>query len=161
MLIVFVGKPGTGKTTLARLLAGELHAAHLRVDAIEAAIVRSSLGTQPVGPVGYHVAHEVAAACLAVGTPVVVDAVSPVAEARHGWSVVAAAAGVPLRVFEVNVSDPVEHRRRVQQRSSDLDGLTVPTWEQVLAREYQPWDEHRDGPRLILHNDGLAPPKPR
>ena len=37
MLIVFGGLPGSGKTTLSRSLAAELHAAHLRVDLIEAA----------------------------------------------------------------------------------------------------------------------------
>ncbi len=74
-------------------------------------------------------------------------------DARRGWPAVATAAGVPLRVIEVGVGDPVEHRRRVQQRRSDLDGLTVPTWEQVMTRGYQPWDEHRDGPRLIVHDD--------
>ncbi len=33
----------------------------------------------PVGPVGYVIPHHVASGCLAVGTPVVVDAVNPVA----------------------------------------------------------------------------------
>lgn len=154
MLIVFVGKPGTGKTTLARLLAAERQAAHVRVDAIEAAIARDSQMQQPVGPVGYLVTHEVARSCLAVGITVVVDAVSPVAEARRGWSDVAIAAGVPLRVIEVEVSDQTEHRRRVEQRRSDLDGLTVPSWEQVQTRVYEPWDENRDGPRLSVGNDG-------
>ncbi len=154
VLVVVVGKPGTGKTTLSRLLAAERRAAHVRIDAIEAAIVRSGLGQQPLGPVGYDVASEIAAACLAAGTPVVVDAVSPVAEARRGWRNLAEAAEVPLRVFEVVVSDATEHRRRVEQRSSDLDGLSVPSWQQVRDREYQPWDEHRDGPRAVVVNDG-------
>ncbi len=151
---MFVGKPGTGKTTLARLLAAERQAAHVRVDAMEAAVVRSGLAQQPVGPVGYFVAHEVALSCLAVGTPVVVDAVSPVAEARRGWHDVATAARVPLRMIEVEVSDSAEHRRRVERRRSDLDGMIVPSWEQVMTREYEPWSEDRDGPRLSVRNDG-------
>lgn len=154
MLLVFAGRPGTGKTTLAGLLAAELRAAVVRVDAVEAAIVRSGLAAHPLGPVGYVVAHEVAAGCLRAGTPVVVDAVNPVAEARAGWTALAAATGVPLRVVEVEVSDAARHRHRVEQRRSDLPGLAVPTWEQVTGGGYQPWDEARDGPRLLVDNVG-------
>jgi ATP-dependent 26S proteasome regulatory subunit len=41
LLIAVVGRPGTGKTPLARMLAAKLHAAHLRLDAIQAAVLRS------------------------------------------------------------------------------------------------------------------------
>lgn len=154
MLVVFVGRPGTGKTTLARLASTELSAAHLRIDAIEAAILRSGLAEPPLGPAGYAVAHEVAASSLHAGAHVVVDAVSPVAEARAAWTARAACAATPLRVIEVVVSDVSEHRRRVETRKSDIEGLVVPTWAQVTALEYEPWDTVRDGPRLLVHNDG-------
>ena len=85
LLVVLAGRPGTGKTTLGRRLATELRAAYLRIDAIEAAVVRCGLAEHPVGPVGYVVAHALAAATLAVGTPVIIDAVNPVPEARAGW----------------------------------------------------------------------------
>lgn len=150
MLIVFAGLPGAGKTTLSRHLAAELTAALVRVDAIEAAIVRSGELKPPLGPVGYVVANEVVAGCLAVGTHVIVDAVSPVAEARAGWRTTAAAAGAPVHVFEIVLDDLCEHRRRVEHRRSGLEGLVVPTWNQVLARDYQPWDVHRDGQRTII-----------
>ena len=58
MLIVFAGLPGTGKTTLARLLAAEVRAAHLRVDAIEAAMKRTGQTTESIGAAGYVVAEE-------------------------------------------------------------------------------------------------------
>ena len=150
MLVVITGLPGTEKTTLSRRLAVEMSAAVVRLDAIEAALVRSGELEPPLGPVGYLVAREVVAGCLAVGTPVVVDAVSPVAEARAGWRTVAAAASAPVHVFEVVLNDLGEHRRRVEQRHSDLEGLVVPTWNQVRARKYEPWDVHRDGDRTII-----------
>ncbi len=34
--------------------------------------------------------------------------------------------------------------------ASDVEGLVVPTWEQVTARGYEPWDEARDGVRLVV-----------
>ena len=155
MLIVFAGRPGTGKTTLSRQVAKHLRAALLRIDAIETAIVRSGVAAAPVGPVGYVVAHEIAAACLAVGTPVVVDAVNPVPEARQAWPQLAKSAGVSLQVVEVCVADEAEHRRRIEQRQADLRGQVVPTWEQVPAQEYESWDENRDGRRIVV--DAASP----
>lgn len=154
MLVVFAGLPGTGKTTLARLLAAQRGAAHLRVDAIEAAMRRAGHTPESIGPTGYVVAQEVASNCLAVGTPVVIDAVSPVPEARQAWRELAAVMNEQLKVIELELSDRVEHRRRVESRGSDIDGLTVPTWHEVTQRNYRPWDEDRDGPRLKLTNDG-------
>lgn len=150
MLVVIAGRPGTGKTTLSRRLAADLGAALVRLDAIEAAIVGSGELDPPLGPVGYVVAREIAAGCLGVGTTVVVDAVSPVAEARAAWRTAAATADARLVAFEIVLADPAEHRRRVQQRHSDLAGLSVPTWEQVIARHYQPWDLARDGHRWVV-----------
>jgi predicted kinase len=147
-LVVLAGRPGTGKTTLARRLAATLRAAHLRIDAIETAVVRSGLAEPPVGPVGYVVAHELAAASLAVGTAVVVDAVNPVPEARVGWLGLGQIGR--LRVFETVVSNGEEHRRRVKQRRADLVGQRVPTWAEVTADGYVPWDEMRDGPRVVV-----------
>jgi predicted kinase len=103
-----------------------------------------------VGPVGYAVAHEVAASTLSAGVSVVADAVNPVPEARHGWQNLAARTGARLQIFETVLADRHEHRRRVTQRQPDLDGQSVPTWEQVQASGYVAWDEARDGPRVVI-----------
>jgi predicted kinase len=150
LMIAVVGRPGTGKTTLARMLATELRAAHLRLDAIQAAVVRSGVAQTSYGLVGYLVAQEVAAGCLAVGTPVVVDSVSAVPNARRGWTRVAERAGATLRMVELSLSDEVEHRRRVRSRVSDIPGLGVPSWDVVTGCAYAPWDESRDGVRLAV-----------
>jgi predicted kinase len=148
MLIVFAGRPGTGKTTLSRAVATAARAAILRVDVIEAAVVRHGLSSHPVGEIGYAVAHDLALACLEVGTTAVVDAVNGVPEARAAWPKLASQAGVALAVIEVSLKDQAEHRRRVQQRVSDLEGMVVPTWARVVAGGYAPWQPDRDGARL-------------
>lgn len=154
-LIVFAGLPGAGKTTISCLVAGRLGAALIRVDAIEAAVVSCDLATPPVGPIGYVVAYRIAAGCLAVGTPVVVDAVNPVPAARAGWPTLAAEASAALLLVEVVLTDRTEHRRRVESRRSDLPGLVVPTWADVQHTDYQPWDDARDGKRIVV--DGADP----
>ena len=154
-LIVLAGRPGVGKTTLSRLVAARLQAAVIRVDAIEAAVITAGLATAPVGPVGYLVAHRVAAGCLAIGTSVVVDAVNPVPEARAGWLALADDASATLLLVEVVLRDAAEHQRRVEARRSDLPGLVVPSWSNVLGSSYEPWDVTRDGPRLVV--DGADP----
>ncbi len=148
LLVVLAGRPGTGKTTLGRRLASALQAAFLRIDAIETTVVHCGLAQRPVGPVGYLAAQEIAAGTLALGVPVVVDAVNPVPEARAMWKEVAEVAR--LVVFETVIADRTEHRRRVTKRTPDLVGQVVPTWQEVMAAEYFPWDEARDGLRWVI-----------
>ena len=45
-----------------------------------------------------------------------------------------------------------EHRRRVETRVSDIAGMKVPTWEEVLAREYDAWQ----GDRIIVDTAGRS-----
>lgn len=150
VLVVLAGLPGTGKTTLSRPLARDLGAALLRVDAVETAGTRAGADLGAAPALGYAVVHEIAAACLDVGTSVVVDAVNPVAVARQGWRDLARAAGVPLHLVEVTLADTEEHRRRVDQRRPDLADQVVPTWEEVRVWAYEPWDADRDGRRLVV-----------
>ncbi|MDB5403837.1 MAG: hypothetical protein JWQ55_5855, partial [Rhodopila sp.] len=60
MLIVFGGLPGTGKSTISRLLAQRLKATYVRIDTIEQAL--RECGTLPAGVVteGYAVGCRVA-----------------------------------------------------------------------------------------------------
>ena len=143
MLIVIGGLPGTGKTALARGLARALDAVHLRIDTIEQAIRTATMGSDALGAAGYVVGYGVAADNLRLGRTVVADAVNPLTSTRAAWREVAQRAAVAVFEVEVICSDATEHRRRIESRSSEIPGLKLPTWREVEAREYEPWDrEH-------------------
>ena len=139
MLVILGGLPGAGKTTLARAIAQRVGAVLLRIDSIEAALREAGAVTGEMGPVGYRVAHCLAAENLSVGATVVADSVNPIEETRAAWRSVATMRGCDFLEVEVVCSDVDEHRRRVETRVADMPGLRVPSWEQVLAREFEPW----------------------
>lgn len=139
VLVLIGGLPGTGKSTIAAALAKATATPYLRVDRIEQAVVAWTALSHPVGPVGYAVAHQLALEQLELGLDVIVECVNPVALTRDAWPGTAAAAGARLVEVEVTCSDATEHRRRVEHRASDVDGLVKPTWAEVAGREYEPW----------------------
>jgi len=152
MLYIFGGPPATGKTTLARLLASEVRAAHVRIDTVEQRLC-DVLGRTKIGPEGYAVAYGIAGDNLSAGLHVVADSVNPLTVTRHAWRQVARDAGTSFAEIEVVCSDPEEHRGRVQTRTSDVPGLRLPGWEAVTARVYEDWDE----PRIVIDTARCTP----
>ena len=140
LLIAFAGLPGTGKTTIARALAGRLDAVYVRIDSIEQAITASSIGAPTVAEAGYLAGYAVAEDNLCLGRTVLADSVNPLLLSRDGWRQCARRAGKAIVEVEIVCSDPAEHRRRVETRTVDIEGLKLPTWAGVEAREYEPWD---------------------
>ncbi len=143
-LIVVGGLPATGKTTLARELARRIGAVYLRIDSIEQA-----LGQRPMEDAGYRVAYAVAADNLRLGRTVVADCVNPIAVTRDAWRTVAE----DIVEIEVVCLDPAEHRRRVENRVADIAGLRLPSWNEVLAREYEPWQRGH----IVIDTAGSTP----
>lgn len=137
MLIALGGLPGVGKSALATSLAQRIGAVHLRIDTIEQAM--RNAGFNVSGPEGYLAARDIAADNLRVGHTVIVDSVNPVAITRNYWHETAARLSVGLVEIEVVCSDERQHRQRVESRVSDIPGLELPTWQQVLGRHYDPW----------------------
>ncbi len=125
---------------MARALAGQIGAVHLRIDSIEQALRDSGVLLGPLDDAGYRIAYALAADNLRIGNTVIADSVNPISLTRAAWRAVAAA--VPTTAFEIEItcSDTDEHRRRVETRTTDIPGLTLPTWEEVRARQYHPWD---------------------
>lgn len=142
MLIILGGLPGTGKTAIARDLARQLGAVYLRIDSIEQAI-RDLRAASTLDDAGYRIGYAVAEDNLRLGRTVVADSVNPLKLTRDAWTVVASRVPVSAVEIEVICSDPNEHRRRVEARATDISGLRLPTWEEVISREYHAWDrEH-------------------
>ena len=152
MLVIFSGLPGVGKTAISLELARQINAVHLRIDSIEQAIRGSSTGNQPLEDVGYCVAYAVAEDNLRIGRIVIADSVNPLQLTRDAWVNVAKRAGVRAVEIEVTCSVPEEHRRRVEARAADISGMKMPTWADVIAREYHAWDREH----LVIDNANRA-----
>ena len=140
MLIVLSGLPGVGKTAIARELARVRGAVHVRIDEIEQALRNAG---QEVFGEGYLLAHGVAEESLRAGLSVIADCVNPWPLTRDEWRDVADRAGVAVLEVEIVCSDVVEHRRRVESRQPDIPNHVLPTWQDVLARDYRPWGRER------------------
>lgn len=141
-LIVLAGLPGAGKSTLAHRLAVELPAVWLRVDTVEAALLKAGIPRSfETGLAAYVAVADLAREHLANGHDVVIDAVNGVLPARRMWRELGSEFGTEPFVVEVRCSDRVEHRRRVESRASATPPLPPPTWEEVEDREYLPWTE--------------------
>ena len=143
MLIVFAGLPAAGKTAIARELAREIGAVYLRIDSIEQAMLASGVVSLPIDDLGYRVAYAIAEDNLRLGQIVVADSVNPIRATRDAWVEVSIRARVRAIEVEIICSDVQGHRKRVETRTTDIPGLRLPAWEDVVSREYDPWDrEH-------------------
>ena len=157
-LTVVGGLPAVGKTAVCReilrLRAGSQAGppTWLRIDSIEQALrdTGEMLPGMPAGA-GYYVAAAVARDILASGGDVLVECVNPLPLTRRLWGKTASDLGARFLAVELICSDEAEHRRRAQQRVSDIKGLELPGWQEITRRDYVPWPEadlHLDTARL-------------
>ena len=137
MLYIFGGLPASGKTTLARQLGKSTGSVYLRIDTIEEAIQDAG---EFIGPEGYEAAYRVAGDNLDNGLSVIADSVNPIQLTRRAWREVASNRRIDFLEIEIICSSKAEHRQRLESRPSRAPGKRVLTWEDVLNREYEPWE---------------------
>ncbi len=141
VLYVFSGLPGVGKSAIAKKLVQKVNAAYLRIDTIEQGI-RELCSFEVMGE-GYRLSYRIAMDNLQNGVSVVADSCNPVNLTRCEWSQVADEAGVEIINIQVICSNIEKHRRRVENRVSEVANLRLPTWDEVVGREYHLWDESK------------------
>ena len=146
-LYIFGGLPGCGKTTVARELAAVTGACNLRIDTIEQALIRTGLCTAAtLEGNGYLIAVEIAADQLKNHLSVIADCVNPLELTRNWWRQAAAAAGCRAVEVEFICSNAELHRLRAETRTTDIPGMKLPEWEEILRREYECWRH----PHLVI-----------
>lgn len=92
---------------------------------------------------GYRAGYAVAEDNLRVGHTVVADSVNPIPVTRDAWREAANRARAAAVEVEILCSDKREHRRRVEDRVSDIPGHIGPTWQEVIDRDYRSWERDR------------------
>src|SRR3954452_437648 len=94
------GLPGTGKSTLADGIGGELRLPVVSVDPLESAVLRAGIAQSfETGLAAYLVAEAVVDHQLGLGLDVIVDAVNAVEPARDTWRELARRHGARMSVF--------------------------------------------------------------
>jgi predicted kinase len=156
-LILVSGLPGSGKSTVADGLSRSLSIPVFSIDPIEAAMWRNGLAQSQTGIAAYEVASALADEHLRLGHSVIIDAVNPIEAPREGWRILAAKYGADLKIIELICANEATHRRRVEARRRNIDGMPEISWSRVEERraEYEPWTDQR----LTLDTSASTPEK--
>lgn len=143
MLIIFGGLPGVGKSTISTALAKRIKAVYLRIDSIEqaiknAAVFNNQSNTKVIAE-GYMSAYAIADDNLKLGHTVITDSVNPIDITRQEYRKIAQSLDKPYFEVEVICSDQVQHQKRIETRDVSIANLKLPTWQEVLDRDYDEW----------------------
>lgn len=141
ILFIFSGLPAVGKSTLARFLVKEFGAVYLRIDTIEQGL--KDLCRINVEGEGYRLAYRMAADNLQLGNNVVADCCNPIELTRQEWEEVAVNNNCCFVNIEVVCSDKTEHKKRAEQRNTEVANMKLPMWNDIENREYHEWHKSR------------------
>jgi predicted kinase len=142
-VVVFSGLPGTGKSTMAELVARELGAPAFAGDWLLGALkphgVLNGLERSTFLAMYYDLLATLMNRQLMLGQSAVMDCLIN-DDLADRWSKSARQYGAQLHVVECVCSDEAEHRRRLETRSRDIPGWHEVGWAHVerMRTEYPP-----------------------
>lgn len=182
LLVQMSGAPGTGKSTLARAIAPELHAAVLDHDLIKATLVEhmpapamaggpatAARPDQAAGRASYTLARRLAATLLDTGITVILDSPCFYTEQLEAGQQVAASHGAAYRYVECVTSDLDVIAARLRTRTAhptqyrDMDQVPA-TAGKTTAAGTAGWQQWIDGMKrpadrsVYLRVDTSRPP---
>jgi len=149
-LYIFAGLPASGKSTLAKMLAEKFQFSYFRIDTVEQGL--RDLCNMEVYGEGYRLTYRIIRDNLKVGISCIADSCNPLELTRDEWNDVAEGIGVNFVDIEIICSDKNEHRKRVEFRTSEIEKLVLPTWKEVLDREYDEWTRKR----IVIDTSGIS-----
>ena len=139
ILYIFSGLPGTGKSTLAKIISKKLKAVYIRIDTIEQGI--RDLCNFNVQGEGYRLAYKIVEDNLKIGNSVISDQCNPIKLTRKEWNDVAIKNNCKYINIEILCSNKEEQKNRIENRKTEIENLRLPTWEEITEREYELWNE--------------------
>lgn len=141
ILFIFSGLPAVGKSTLAAFVAREFKATYLRIDTIEQGL--RDLCSMNIEGEGYRLAYRIAEDNLKLNRNVVADCCNPMELTRNEWEEIANTSSCGFINIEVICSDKAKHRKRAEERNSEIAHLKLPVWKDIETREYHAWAKDR------------------
>lgn len=133
--IVMRGYPGTGKSTIARLLATSLHAPLIDRDILRQMAVDHFGNLPQVGHFSYELMFALAREQLRLGLSVVVDTPLTYRRTYEECQQIAQAFHVPMLVVHCQCPPDVQ-KRRLEGRKGQVSNFQITSWE-----EWERWKE--------------------
>lgn len=143
IFIAMRGYPGTGKSTIARLLASSLHAPLLDRDILRQAAVDTFGNVPQVGSFSYGLMFALAREQLQLGLSVVVDTPLTYRRTYERCLEIARECSTPLLVVHCQCPPEVQ-KRRLEDRKGQVSNFQITSWEEWerWRDRYEEYDDH-------------------
>ena len=142
-LILFAGMPGSGKTTLARIIARRMNIPVFAKDRVQRVLRDHNLAAANTGD-GYYIILDMADELLSLGLSCIRDAPSPLHPSRTVARETPARHKSRFTAIYCYCSDDLVWQERMKERVQYVPGWKPVGWDDVLRmREYyQPWNNN-------------------